>query len=229
MFRPCGFSVSNLLIHVYVKLIIFYNYVVYNFCFVFRGCDFFTEHDTGTMESLGLILLIPFCVCFILLFVVCCFAEELKRMCRMPSQLPRNQPDNSRRRRGRRRNRRLYDLSGPIEEGRSPNSEDVQSLLRSRSRNESGDSTDTQSCPCNVVIITNESGMTSYVESQSFLNLAGLSASQTLQLSGPLSISQTVIAHAVPGDSFGSERSLGQSNLSFSEIGQNPQPRQDQS
>jgi hypothetical protein len=34
---------------------------------------------------------------------------------------------------------------------------------------ESGDSIDTQSCPCNVVIITNESGMTSYVESQSFL------------------------------------------------------------
>lgn len=179
------------------------------------------------MESLGLILMIPFCVCFILLFVVCCFAEELKRMCRMPSQLPRGQLESGRRR-SRQRSRRLYDLSGPIEEGRSPNGEDVQALLRGRSRNESGDSTDTQSCPCNVVIITNESGMTSYVESQSFLNLAGLSASQTLQLSGPLSISQTVITHNLPGESYDSTRSLGQSNLSFSD-GQNRQPSQEQS
>jgi hypothetical protein len=58
----------------------------------------------------GLILLIPFCVCFMLLFVVCCFAEELKRMCRMPSQLPHNQTE--RRRQRRRCGRRPYDLSG---------------------------------------------------------------------------------------------------------------------
>ncbi|CAG2212100.1 unnamed protein product [Mytilus edulis] len=170
------------------------------------------------MESLGLILMIPFCVCFILLFVVCCFAEQLKRMCRMPSQLPRSQTDTRRRRN--RRSRRLYDLSGPPVEGRRPTEEDVEALLRSRRRTESGDSTDTQSCPCNVVIITNESGMTSYVESQSFLNLAGLSASQTLNLAGPLSISQTVITNVAQnaGESYGSARSLGQSNLSFTVI-----------
>jgi hypothetical protein len=173
------------------------------------------------MESLGLILLIPFCVCFMLLFVVCCFAEELKRMCRMPSQLPHNQTE--RRRQRRRCGRRPYDLSGHAEEGRTPTGEDVQALIRNRVRNESGDSIDTQSCPCNVVIITNESGMTSYVESQSFLNLAGLSASQTLQLAGPLSISQTVITNVTHvGDTFGSERSLGQSNLSFEVVERRP-------
>lgn len=139
----------------------------------------------------------------------------------MPSQLPRNQTES--RRQHRRRGRRLYDLSGHAEESRTPSGEDVQALIRNRARNESGDSIDTQSCPCNVVIITNESGMTSYVESQSFLNLAGLSASQTLQLAGPLSISQTVITNVTHvGDTFGSERSLGQSNLSFEVVERRP-------
>lgn len=179
------------------------------------------------MESLGLILMIPFCVCFMLLFIVCCFAEELKRMCRMPSQLPRSEIEARRHRRRHRRSRRPYDLSSHVEEGRLPSGEDVEALIRSRTRNESGDSTDTQSCPCNVVIITNESGMTSYVESRSFLNLAGLSASQTLQLSGPLSISQTVITHV--GESLGSARSLGQSNLSFHVIEHHTHDRQNQS
>lgn len=40
------------------------------------------------LESLSFALLIPFTVCFILLFIVCCFADKLKQIVCLPSQLP---------------------------------------------------------------------------------------------------------------------------------------------
>lgn len=39
-------------------------------------------------RSVGMILIIPFGICFILLFLVCCFADEMKKMCILPSQIP---------------------------------------------------------------------------------------------------------------------------------------------
>lgn len=45
--------------------------------------------NPSTMErSVGMILIIPFGICFILLFLVCCFADEMKKMCILPSQIP---------------------------------------------------------------------------------------------------------------------------------------------
>lgn len=41
------------------------------------------------MDSMGLFLLIPFGLAFVMLFIVCCFADNLKKMCRLPNPLPR--------------------------------------------------------------------------------------------------------------------------------------------
>lgn len=41
-------------------------------------------------DSLSFALLIPFAICFILIFIVCCYADEIKDICRMPSPLPSN-------------------------------------------------------------------------------------------------------------------------------------------
>lgn len=40
------------------------------------------------LESLSFALLIPFSVCFVLLFLVCCFADKLKQIMCLPNQLP---------------------------------------------------------------------------------------------------------------------------------------------
>ena len=129
------------------------------------------------MESLGLILLIPFSVCFVLLFVVCCFADELKKMCRMPNQLPLNYVPEERarnsRRRQRQRSRARYDQHRHFD--------DAQSLMANRSRNSSGDSMATDTNPFDVIavvtseVLPNGRVIQSHVDARSLL-----SVSQTL-------------------------------------------------
>lgn len=150
------------------------------------------------MESVGLILLIPFCVCFLLLFIVCCFADEIKKMCRMPNQLPqhyipsdRAEADRERRRR-QRRNQRQARASV---HGQRPSGSDVESLVGWRSRNSSGSSGYSSDVSPFLVlaVVTSEvqpngEVITSHVDAQSLLQLQtvdgpALSASQTLTCS----------------------------------------------
>lgn len=60
------------------------------------------------LDSLSFALLVPFAVCFILIFVVCCFADEIKDICRLPSPLPSSYigAEHSHQRRRRRHHRR---------------------------------------------------------------------------------------------------------------------------
>lgn len=122
-----------------------------------------------TMESLSLILLVPFSVCFLLLFIVCCFADEIKSMCRMPSQLPQHYygPDSllqtSRRRHTHARAR--YEQNHVMTQ-----EDDIESLIEQndRFRNDSESSTGVQSGgtfnvvavvssqPTNIQIVTHE-------------------------------------------------------------------------
>lgn len=80
-------------------------------------------------DSLSFALLIPFAICFVLIFIICCFADEIKDICRMPSPLPRSYlaPEhvhrsrhNSRRRSRHARNEEARNLI-LSEEGRSRN------------------------------------------------------------------------------------------------------------
>lgn len=145
------------------------------------------------MESVGLILLIPFCVCFVLLFIVCCCADEIKKMCRMPNQLPQHYipSDRSEAERRRRHNRRQRQARSATH-GQRPSESDIESLMGSRSRNSSGSSGySSETCPFQVVAVVtsdvqpNGEVITSHVDAQSLLQSepvegAGLSASQTI-------------------------------------------------
>lgn len=89
-------------------------------------------------DSLSFALLIPFAICFALIFIVCCFADEIKDICRMPSPLPRSYlaPEHPHGRR--------YSNRRSLHHSR-PQIEEVRNLILSeegRSRNVSESSTD---------------------------------------------------------------------------------------
>ncbi|XP_045177585.2 uncharacterized protein LOC123537813 [Mercenaria mercenaria] len=89
-------------------------------------------------DSLSFALLIPFAICFVLVFIVCCFADEIKDICRMPNPLPSSYLAVERARPNRRSSRRQ------IRQGR-PQNEEVRNLILSeegRSRNVSESSAD---------------------------------------------------------------------------------------
>lgn len=82
-------------------------------------------------DSLSFALLIPFAICFALIFVVCCFADEIKDICRLPSPLPSSYLAAEHLHYTRQRNRRQMRQSRP------PN-EEIRNLILSeegRSRN----------------------------------------------------------------------------------------------
>ncbi|OWF35882.1 hypothetical protein KP79_PYT03288 [Mizuhopecten yessoensis] len=151
------------------------------------------------MESLSLILLIPFGVCFFLLFLVCCCAEEIKQMCRMPSQLPLyyvggDVQHSNRRRSHRSRTQREGSPNGRFHQ--IHNMSDSENLLtgEGRSRNSSGDSIEIlqsvhdHAQPSYITVVTAQANgqmIRSVVETNSLL-----SSSQTLNF-GPMSVSQT--------------------------------------
>lgn len=90
-------------------------------------------------DSLSFALLIPFAICFILVFIVCCFADEIKDICRMPSPLPSSYLGVDRSRSSRRNNRRQGRVG-------QPQNEEIRNLILSeegRIRNASESSTDT--------------------------------------------------------------------------------------
>lgn len=156
-----------------------------------------SEFCLREMESVGLILLIPFFVCFLLLFIVCCFADEIKKMCRMPNQLPQHYipSDRAEAERERRRRQRRQRQARAAVHGQRPSESDVESLMGSRSRNSSGSSGySSEICPFQVIaVVTSEvqpngEVITSHVDAQSLLQSepsteAGLSASQTIMYS----------------------------------------------
>ncbi|XP_060554835.1 uncharacterized protein LOC132715785 [Ruditapes philippinarum] len=89
-------------------------------------------------DSLSFALLIPFAICFALVFIVCCFADEIKDICRMPSPLPNSYLGVDRSRTNRRVSRNQRRVS-------RPQNEEVRNLILSeegRSRNVSESSTE---------------------------------------------------------------------------------------
>lgn len=62
------------------------------------------------LESLSFALLIPFSICFVILFLVCCFADKLKQVMCLPSPLPQtySRGNDHRRRRSNNRNARHF-------------------------------------------------------------------------------------------------------------------------
>ena len=72
------------------------------------------------LDSLSFALLIPFTVCFVLLFVVCCFADKMKQIMCLPSQLPPSYivSNDHRRRRSNNRDARHFRSLSSIEENR---------------------------------------------------------------------------------------------------------------
>ena len=72
------------------------------------------------LDSLSFALLIPFTVCFVILFLVCCFADKLKRIICLPSQLPTHYigTNDYRRRRSNRDARHFLSQNGLLEENR---------------------------------------------------------------------------------------------------------------
>ncbi|KAK3082866.1 hypothetical protein FSP39_007475 [Pinctada imbricata] len=137
------------------------------------------------MESLGLILMIPFSVCFLLLFIVCCFADELKKMCRMPSQLPLHYvPEERIRRQRMRRERRRSNR------GQNTSGDDIESLMTSRSRNSSGSSTDTS-----VTVEHDRFPIIAVLTSERLPN--GRVIESHVDAQSLLSVSQTILNHSV--------------------------------
>lgn len=72
------------------------------------------------LDSLSFALLIPFTVCFVLLFIVCCFADKMKEIMCLPSQLPPTYivSNDHRRRRSNNRDARHFRSLSSIEENR---------------------------------------------------------------------------------------------------------------
>lgn len=88
------------------------------------------------LESLSFALLIPFSICFVLLFLVCCFADKLKQIICLPSQLPPDYirtNDQRRRRSNNRDGRHFLSQNSVLEEHR---------ILIGRDRNISESSTE---------------------------------------------------------------------------------------
>ncbi|KAL4216863.1 hypothetical protein ACF0H5_023327 [Mactra antiquata] len=101
-----------------------------------------SEEQTPLFDSLSFALLIPFAICFILIFLVCCFADQIKDICRMPSPVPASYlaAEHSRPRRHSRRSRHRSRRQ----------SEEVRNLILSeegRSRNVSESSSNEQMVP----------------------------------------------------------------------------------
>lgn len=124
-------------------------------------------------DSLSFALLISFSICFILIFLVCCFADEIKDICRLPSPLPRSyvgfertssQTSRNSRRDRRRRSSQHRSTSSP---------EDAHNLIlneegRSRNVSESSEiSTTRQYARTNIVVdVVNEQPSTSFAHSR---------------------------------------------------------------
>lgn len=107
------------------------------------------------LDSLSFALLVPFAVCFILIFVVCCFADEIKDICRLPSPLPSTYIGGERttsRRRHQRRHSRRHERRQAEQRTRR---EDAQGLIlneEGRSRNVSESSQEFASQPAVIII-----------------------------------------------------------------------------
>lgn len=72
------------------------------------------------LDSISFALLIPFTVCFVLLFLVCCFADKMKQIMCLPSQLPPSYivTNDHRRRRTNNRDAHHFRSLNSIEENR---------------------------------------------------------------------------------------------------------------
>lgn len=113
------------------------------------------------LDSLSFALLVPFAVCFILIFIVCCYADEIKEICRLPSPLPSTyigaeHAYSERRRRHHRRHNERHDRHRPERANRE---DDIQTLIineEGRSRNVSESSA--EYLPQQNVINVNEQG-----------------------------------------------------------------------
>lgn len=107
------------------------------------------------LDSLSFALLVPFAVCFILIFVVCCFADEIKDICRLPSPLPSTYIGGERttsRRRHQRRHSQRHERRRAEQRTRR---EDAQGLIlneEGRSRNVSESSQEFASQPTVIIV-----------------------------------------------------------------------------
>ena len=94
------------------------------------------------IESLSFALLIPFSICFVLVFLVCCFADKVKNMCRFPSAIPSSYVNVTSHRHSRHNRPR-----GRLRSARQPvDREETRILItdqEERSRNSSESSTET--------------------------------------------------------------------------------------
>ena len=114
------------------------------------------------LDSLSFALLVPFAVCFILIFIVCCYADEIKEICRLPSPLPSTyigaEHSHSHRHRHR-RNRRNSERHERRRTEQRNRDDDIQTLIineEGRSRNISESSS--EYLPQQSVIIIHEQG-----------------------------------------------------------------------